>query len=195
MNPETEALLKKIFSASSFSNIQAISFVDGIEVSGINLGDSDVTVTLRRTATENTTNLSTPVTVTAVRIPGSSIQDLMALVEASAKLRGPENTGPLAAMLTQMGGLLNSGIGSNSTNSLAPLQAIMQLGQNTQMGVANIVGGNWSSPRTATTGLIDLPALFGLGNDNPSPNARAHFIMIFVVPFVGKTAFGSVPLH
>lgn len=195
MNPETEALLKKIFSASSFSNIQAISFVDGIEVSGINLGDSDVTVTLRRTTTENTTNLSTPVTVTAVRIPGSSIKDLMALVEASAKLRGPENTGPLAAMLTQMGGLLNSGTGSNSTNSLAPLQAIMQLGQNTQMGVANIVGGNWSSPRTATTGLIDLPALFGLGNDNPSPNARAHFIMIFVVPFVGKTAFGSVPLH
>lgn len=195
MNPETEALLKKIFSASSFSNIQTISFVDGIEVSGVSLGDSTVTVTLRKIATENATNLSTPVTVTAVRVPGSSIKDLMALVEASAKLRGPGNTGPLAAMLTQMGGLLNSGSGPNATDSLAPLQAIMQLGKNTQMGIANIVGGNWSSPRTATTGLIDLPALFGLGNDNPSPNARAHFIMIFVVPFVGKTAFGSVPLH
>jgi hypothetical protein len=195
LNPEAEALLKKIFSASSFSNIQTISFVDGIEVSGINLGDSDVTVTLRKTATENATNLSTPVTVTAVRVPGSSIKDLMALVEASAKLRGPGNTGPLAAMLTQMGGLLNSGSGLNATNSLAPIQAIMQLGQNTQMGVANIVGGNWSSPRTATTGLLDLAALFGMGNDNPSPDARAHFIMIFVVPYVGKTSFGSVPLH
>jgi hypothetical protein len=85
MNPETEALLKKIFSASSFSNIQTISFVDGIEVSGVSLGDSTVTVTLRKIATENATNLSTPVTVTAVRVPGSSIKDLMALVEASAK--------------------------------------------------------------------------------------------------------------
>src|SRR5215813_5867256 len=99
INPETEALLKKIFSASSFSNIQAISFVDGIEVSGVNFGNSDVTLTLRKTATENATNLSTPLTVTAVRVPGSSIKDLMTLVEASAKLRGPENTGPLAAML------------------------------------------------------------------------------------------------
>jgi len=69
----------------------------------------------------------------------------------------------------------------------------MQLGLNTQMGVGNLVGGDWKTPRTVTTGLLDLGELLGMGS-NPSPNAKAHFIMIFVVPYVGKTTLGSVPL-
>ena len=139
-------MLKKILSASSLSNIQIISFVDGIEVSGLNLGDSDLTVTLKQTAPQtNKSNISTPVTVTAVRVPGSSIKDLLTLMETSSKLKGGDTTGPFAAMLGQVGGLLGS---SNASDSSAPLQALMQLGRNTQIGVGNIVGGDWKSPRT-----------------------------------------------
>ena len=50
MSSEGGALLKKILSASSLSNIQIISFVPGIDVSGLNLGDSDITLTLKQTA-------------------------------------------------------------------------------------------------------------------------------------------------
>src|SRR6266540_6018978 len=65
ISPEGGALLKKILSASSFSNIQIISFVKGIEASGVNVGDSDITVTLRQTtAGTGGSNSSTPVTVT-----------------------------------------------------------------------------------------------------------------------------------
>ena len=191
ISPEGGALLKKILSASSFSNIQIISFVNGIEASGVNIGDSDITLTLKQTTTgSNESNTSTPVTVTAVRVPGSSIKDLLTLIEASSKLKGGDSTGPLAAMLSQMGGMLS---GSNASDSTAPLQALMQLGRNTQIGVGNIVGGDWKSPRTVTTGLVDMGQLFGM-EGNPSPDARAHFIMVFVVPYVGKTNIGSVPL-
>ena len=191
ISPEGGALLKKILSASSFSNIQIISFVNGIEASGVNIGDSDITLTLKQTTTgSNESNTSIPVTVTAVRVPGSSIKDLLTLIEASSKLKGGESTGPLAAMLSQMGGMLS---GSNASDSTAPLQALMQLGRNTQIGVGNIVGGDWKSPRTVTTGLVDMGQLFGM-EGNPSPDARAHFIMVFVVPYVGKTNIGSVPL-
>lgn len=191
---ETGALLKKILGASSFSNIQTISFVNGIEVSGVNVGDSDISVTLKQTSSESGgSNESIPVTVTAVRLPGSSVKDVLALVEASAKLRGEGTPGPLAGMMEKMGSLLGTPGGSNTSDSIRPLQSLMQLGQNLQMGVGNIVGGDWKSPRTVTTGLLDLGQLFGLGSDNPSPNARAHFIMIFVVPYVGKTSLGTVP--
>jgi hypothetical protein len=191
ISPEGGALLKKILSASSFSNIQIISFVNGIEASGVNIGDSDITLTLKQTTTgSNDSNTSIPVTVTAVRVPGSSIKDLLTLIEASSKLKGGDSTGPLAAMLSQMGGMLS---GSNASDSTAPLQALMQLGRNTQIGVGNIVGGDWKSPRTVTTGLVDMGQLFGM-EGNPSPDARAHFIMVFVVPYVGKTNIGSVPL-
>jgi hypothetical protein len=192
MSPAGGALLKKILSASSLSNIQIISFVPGIDVSGLNLGDSDITLTLKQTTPLQTdkSNISTPVTVTAVRVPGSSIKDLLTLMETSSKLKGGDTTGPFAAMLGQVGGLLGS---SNANDSSAPLQALMQLGRNTQIGVGNIVGGDWKSPRTVTTGLVDMGQLFGM-EGNPSPDARAHFIMVFVVPYVGKTNIGSVPL-
>ena len=195
ISPEAGALLKKILNASSFSNIQTISFVPGIEVSGVDVGDSDISVTLKQIPSEaasSKSNASTPVTVTAVRLPGSSVKDVLSLVEASAKLRGENTSGPLAGMMEQMGSLL--GATSNASSSTRPLQSLMQLGQNLQMGVGNIVGGDWKTPRTVTTGLMDLGELFGLGSSNPSPHARAHFIMVFVVPYIGKTSLGSVPL-
>ena len=195
ISPQAGALLKKILSASSFSNIQTISFVPGIEVSGVNVGDSDISITLKQILSENGSSISSvPVTVTAVRLPGSSVKDVLNLVEASAKLRGENTTGPLAGMMEQMGSLLGAPAGSNVTSSGGPLMSLMQLGKNLEMGVGNVVGGNWKTPRTVTTGLLDLGQLLGMGNENPSPHAKAHFIMVIVVPYVGKTSFGSVPL-
>jgi hypothetical protein len=196
VSPEGGELLKKILSASSFSNIQSISFVDGIEISGINVGDSEISITLKQKVSESTdTNASTPVTVTAVRLPGSSVKDVLALVEASANFRGENTPGPLASMMDKMGSILGTPSGSNTTDSVRPLLSLMQLGQSLEMGVVNVVGGDWKTPRTVTTGLVDMGELFGMGNSNPSPNARAHFIMVFVVPYVGKTTFGTVPLN
>ena len=192
-SPEAGAFLKKILSASSFTNIQTISFVPGIEVSGINVGDGDISITLKKVPSESaSSNASASLTVTAVRMPGSSVKDILTLVEASAKLRGENTSGPLAGMMAQIGPLLGGPAGSNTTAPVLPLP--MQLGQNLEMGVGNIVGGNWKTPRTVTTGLLSLAELFGMGGSNPSPNAKAHFIMVFVVPYVGKTSFGSVPL-
>lgn len=196
VSPQGSELLKKILSASSFSNIQSISFVDGIEISGVNVGDSEITITLKEKASESTdTNASTPVTVTAVRLPGSSVKDVLALVEASAKFRGETTPGPLASMMDKMGSVLGTPSGSNATESVRPLLSLMQLGQDLEMGVGQVVGGDWKTPRTVTMGLVDMGELFGMGNSNPSPNARAHFIMVFVVPYVGKTTFGTVPLN
>ena len=195
VSPQASELLKKILSASSFSNIQSISFVDGIEISGVNVGGSEITITLKQKATGSTDmNASTPVTVTAVRLPGSSVKDVLALVEASAKFRGETTPGPLASMMDKMGSVLGTP-SSNATDSVRPLLSLMQLGQDLEMGVGQVVGGDWKNPRTVTMGLVDMGELFGMGNSNPSPNARAHFIMVFVVPYVGKTTFGTVPLN
>ena len=86
MNPETEALLKKIFKyIFIFQHSNNKILLMELRFQGVSLGDSTVEIMVRKIATENATNLSTPVTVTAVRVPGSSIKDLMALVEASPK--------------------------------------------------------------------------------------------------------------
>ena len=114
-------------------------------------------------------------------------------MEATSKVRTGNTTSPFMGMMGQMGTVLDGLGGSNTSASLAPLQAL-QLGQNIQIGVSNIVGGDWNQPRTVTTQTVDLAALFGLGINNPSPEARAHFIMVFVVPYVGKTNLGSIPL-
>jgi hypothetical protein len=191
-NLGSQELLKQILSASSFDNIQVISWIDGITVSGVDFSEDVVSLTLKRIESGNDVNNSLPVTVTVVRVPGSSIKDLLTLVEASSKLRGINSTGPMAGILMQKGGLL--GPGGQDTADSTPLQALMQLGRSTQMGVVNIVGGNWDAPRKVTTGLLDLDSLFGM-ESTPSSDARAHFMMIFVVPYVGKTNFGTVPLE
>ena len=144
VSPELEPLVKKILSASSYSNTQTISFVNGIEVTGVNAIGDNVSVTLAKIPSQaSQSNMSTPVTVIAVRVPGSSIKDLLALVEASPALKNRQNTGPLADMLGQMSGFLAGPGVSNTSETPRPIQALMELGQNTQIGVGNIVGGNW----------------------------------------------------
>jgi len=209
-NPENMAsapLLEKIRGASSLSNIQIISWVDGIEVSGVNVGDGAASITLKQVGGDgdNDSNKSIPVTVTVIKTPGSSIKNLLALVEASNKLAGKNTTNPLVGMIGKLGelpsgspesntSLLAAPAGSNVTESIKPLQALLQIGQNTQIGIGNIVGGDWEKPRTVTTGLSTLGELLGMGGSRTT-DERAHIIMVLVAPYSGKTSFGSVELH
>ena len=57
ISSEAGALLKKILNASSFANIQTISFVPGIEISGVDVGDSDISVTLKQIQSEGASSL------------------------------------------------------------------------------------------------------------------------------------------
>lgn len=186
------ALLKKTLDASSFSNIQAISLVDGIEVSGIILGDDSISVTLKQSPSENNTSekSTTQVTVRAFRVPASSIKDLLTLMEASSRLKGSNNTSPIMGMAEKMGGLLE-GLSSNTTDPNTPLQSLAQLGRTTEIGFGSIVGGDWKKPRTVTLGLLTLGEMLGT-EGNPSADARAHLITVFVVPYIGKTSFDTV---
>ena len=200
---QSAPLLEKIKGASSLSNIQTISWVDGIEVTGVNIGESQATVTLTHVGgEENNINRSTPVTVMVIRTPGSSIKSLLALMEASNKLTGKNATNPLVDIISQMGasstnpaGLNMSSLGGlsglNVSEPIKPLQALLQLGKDTQIGVGNIVGSNWEKPRTITTGISTLGGLLGLEGSSTS-EPRVHLAMVFVVPYSGKTSFGSV---
>ena len=200
---ESAPLLEKLKGATSISNIQTVSWVDGIEVMGVNVGDSQATVTLKQVDSgENDFNGTKSVTVLVIRTPGSSIKSLLALMEASNKLAGKNTTNPLVAMIGQMGELSSGPGGSNMSSSeglsalnvsepIKPLQALLQLGKDTQIGVGNIVGGDWEKPRTVTTGISTLGGLLGLEGSSAS-EPRVQLAMVLVVPYSGKTSFGSV---
>lgn len=204
-NEVAAPLLEKIQGASSLSNIQTISWVNGIEVTGVNIGESDATITLRQVQDPGA-NKSLPVTVTVVKTPGSSIKNLIALIDASNKLTGKNTTNPLIGMIGKLGqsspspnasvpaGPVPSPSG-NTSESFRPLMALLQLGQGTRMGIGNVVGGDWEKPRTVTTGLATLGELTGLGGSESAPEERASFVMVFVAPYSGKTSIGSVELN
>ena len=203
MSLDSSPLLEKLKGASSISNIQTISFVDGIEVTGVNVGESQATVTLQNVAGQgNDSNRAQPVTVMVIRTPGSSIKSLLALIEASNKLAGKNTTNPLVGLIGQMGaqsggpaGMNASSLGAlsalNVSDSIKPLQALLQLGKDTELGVGNIVGGDWDKPRTITTGISTLGGLLGF-EGSQSSEQRVHLSTVLVVPYSGKTSFGSV---
>lgn len=193
------AMLEKIKGASSISNIQTISWVDEIQVSGFSIGENQATVTLTHVGGEDK---SIPVTVMIIKTPGSSVKSLLALMEASNKLTGKNTTNPLVGIIGQLGaqspgatGPNMSSLGSlpglNVSESIMPLQALLQLGKDTQIGVANIVGGSWEEPRTVTTGISTLGGLLGL-EGGPASEPRVNLAMVLVVPYSGKTSFGTV---
>jgi hypothetical protein len=198
---ESATLLEKIKGASSLSNIQTISWVDGIQVSGFSIGENQATVTLTHVRGEDS---SIPVTVMVIKTPGSSVKSLLALMEASNKLTGKNATNPLVGIIGQLGAQ-NPGAGAGGPNmssmaglaglnvseSIMPLQALLQLGKDTKIGVANIVGGNWEEPRTITTGISTLGGLLGL-EGGLSSEPRVNLAMVLVVPYSGKTSFGTV---
>jgi hypothetical protein len=196
---QTPTLLEKIKGASSLSNIQTISWVDGIQVSGFSIGENQATVTLTNAQGKDS---STPVTIMVIKTPGSSLKSLLALMEASNKLSGKNATNPLVGLIGQLGAQSPGASGPNMSSmaglaglnvseSIMPLQALLQLGKDTKIGVANIVGGNWEEPRTITTGISTLGGLLGLeGGSSSEP--RVNLAIVLVVPYSGKTSFGTV---
>jgi len=196
---QSPTLLEKIKGASSLSNIQTISWVDGIKVSGFNIGENQATVTLTNVLGKDS---SRPVTVMIIKTPGSSVKSVLALMEASNKLSGKNTTNPLVGIIGQLGAQspgasgpnmssMSGLAGLNVSESIMPLQALLQLGKDTKIGVANIVGGNWEEPRTITTGISTLGGLLGL-EGGPASEPRVSLAMVLVVPYSGKTSFGTV---
>ena len=171
---------------ASLSNVLGISMVDGIKISGINIGNTDLSVTLSREQNQsdgssNIANMSSlPVTVIVAKLPVSNLTEVISLVESSRNLATAVRSGN--AMDTLAGQL-----GSNSVSGGDALQ-LLSLLKNVQIGTGNIVGANWTLPQTVSMGLL------GLGN-REAPFASSDFVIVTVVPFIGDTALSTVPLR
>lgn len=174
----------KIFNGSSLSGIVGISSVNGVKVTGVNLGNNEISVTLRHILTTGINNVSSvppSVTVTIIRLP-MSLKDLMSLAAASGSMGGnstsmkmTNNANPFNAMIGQ--GF--SGVGANAATQNNPLKALAFL-KNIQIGSSSILKADWRLPQTATMGLI------GASNGS-SANSTADFVIVTVVPYTGKT--------
>jgi hypothetical protein len=175
-------ITNNIFNGSSLSGVVGISSVNGVKVTGVNLGNNEISVTLRHILTTGINNVSSvppSVTVTVIRLP-TNFQDLMSLAAASGSMGNStsmmmaNNANPVNAMIGQ--GL--GGVGANATTQNNPLKALALL-KNIQIGSSRILNADWRLPQTTTMGLI--------GASNGSSNSTADFVIVTVVPFTGKT--------
>ena len=171
-----------IFNGSSLSGVVGISSVNGVKVTGINLGNNEISVTLRHrlpTGISNVSSVPPSVTVTVIRLP-TNLQDLMSLAAASGSMGNnnrmmmANNANPVNTMIGQ--GL--GGEGANATTQNNPLKALSLL-KNIQIGSSRILNADWRLPQTTTMGLISA--------SNESSNSTADFVIVTVVPFTGKT--------
>lgn len=186
--PKPGLLLEKILSSASLTNIQIISWVEGIKITEVMVGDTDITFTVENTL-PNKESKQNPITITVLKIPGSTLKDMLGLLGSVDKLRANNTSMPETAMIGQLIELF----GSNSTPE-STLQSLVQIGLTTEMGLVHIVGENWNKPRTVSTALVDFPTLMGMA-DRPETDDRANFVTIIITPYVGKTSIGSVPLR
>ena len=177
--------INNLFNGSSLSGIVGISSVNGVKVTGVNLGNNEISVTLRHILTTGINNVSSvppSVTVTVIRLP-TNLQDLMSLAAASRSTGGnntgmlmTNNTNPINAMMGQ--GF--RGIGANTTTQNNPFKALGFLG-NIQIGSSSIVNADWRLPQTSTMGLIG-------GSSTSTTSSSADFVIITVIPYTGKTS-------
>lgn len=173
---------------ASLSNILEASMVDGIQLGAINIGDTDLTLTLKRqittnatttAATNNVSNISLPVTVIAAKLPIANLTEILSAIESS---RGSTiTTGGANAVNT-----LNGPIGSNGAAQSNVFQ-ILSLLKNVQIGVASIVNANWTLPQTISMGFL------GLGN-RIAASAPSDFVLVLVVPFQGESSMPTLEL-
>ena len=175
--------MNNIFNGSSLSGIVGISSVNGVKVTGVNLGNNEISVTLRHlptTGINDVTRIPPSVTVTVIRLP-MSLKDLMSLAAASGSMGGKStnmmmanNSNPANAMIGQ--GV--NGLGANATTQNNPLKALAFL-KNIQIGSSSILHADWRLPQNTTMGLI--------GSNGSSSNSTADFAVVTVIPFTGKT--------
>jgi hypothetical protein len=175
--------MNNIFNGSSLSGVVGISSVNGVKVTGVNLGNNEISVTLRHlptTGINDVTRIPASVTVTVIRLP-MSLKDLMSLAAASGSMGGKStsmmmanNSNPANAMIGQ--GF--NGLGANATTQNNPVKALAFL-KNIQIGSSSILHADWRLPQNTTMGLI--------GSNGSSSNSTADFAVVTVIPFTGKT--------
>jgi hypothetical protein len=186
-NLNSVKLLNRLEKIPSLSNIVGVSMINGIKVSGINVGDTDLSVTLRRqitTSNNNTTgNISSalPVTVIATKLPITNLSAVLSTVAASTDLAmaTQNSANPMDAATGQIGS--NAAIQSNAFQ-------ILSLLKNIQIGTASIVNANWTLPQTVSMGFL------GLGN-RIAASAPSDFVLVVVVPFQGISNMPTLPLR
>jgi hypothetical protein len=134
-------LLKKIEKIPSLSNIIVLSLVDGIKVSGVNIGDTDLTLTLKRqTAGTNLTSpgntSSLPVTVLVTKLPVNNLTQLISTAESTIQLaqasRNSDSTNSIVGGQSLGGAGVSGAAGSNALD-------ILNLLKDVQIGTASIV--------------------------------------------------------
>ena len=191
---DSSNLGKKLEKVSSLSNIVGISLVDGIKVSGINIGDTDLSVTLRYQAVggnvSNTGNASSslPVTIIATKLPVSNLTQLLSMVEA---MRNMATTTTATSNANPMGSILGQPGSSNAAMESNAVQ-ILSLLRNIQIGIASIVNANWTLPQTASMGLFG--GLRDMGSASSTTTAPTDLVMVIVVPFLGETNLPTMQL-
>ena len=185
-NLNSAKLLNRLEKIPSLSNIVGVSMIDGIKVSGINVGDTDLSVTLRRqitTAANTTGNMSSsslPVTVIAAKLPITNLTQLLSTVEATRSLAmaTQNSANPMDAATGQIGS--NAEIQGNAFQ-------ILSLLKNIQIGAGSIVNANWTLPQTISMGFL------GLGN-RIAASAPSEFVLVVVVPFQGESSIPTLRL-
>ena len=172
--------MNNIFNASSISGIVGISLVNGVKVTGENLGNNEISVTLKHVTTSSNSSLVPSVTVTALRLP-MDLKGLMSLAAASRSTGGnstsmfmTNNSNPMNAMMGQ--GF--SGVGANATTQNNPFKALGFL-SNIHIGSSSIVNADWRLPQTTTMGFIG-------GSSTSTASSSADFVIITVIPYTGK---------
>jgi hypothetical protein len=176
-------LLEKI---SSLSNIVAVSTVEGIKLSGISMGNTNLTVTLKRQTNEsntgaaatagNASEMSLPVTVIVSRLPVHNLTEVVSMLQSTRNMEGAvSNLNPSSASTIDLGSVFasNPGVQSNLLRTLSILK-------NVQIGVGAIVKPNWALPQTLTLSLIGLPA-----SQVASASDTTDVIMVAVLPYRG----------
>jgi flagellar basal body rod protein FlgC len=184
---DSSNLVNKLERISSLSNILGMSMVDGIKVSGINVGDTDLSVTLKYQPTEtnvtNTGNVSLPLTVIVTKLPVSNLTQLLSLVEAARNMAtaASSNVNPLDSVLGQPGS-------SNAVMESNAVQ-ILSLLRNIQIGATNVVNANWTLPQTVSMGLLG-----GLRSIDTASTAPNDLVLVAVIPFLGQSSIPTMQL-
>jgi hypothetical protein len=173
-----------IFNASSISGIVGISMVNGVKVTGGNLGNNEISVTLKHVTTSNNSSIVPSVTVTVLRLP-MDLKSLMSLAGAARSTGGntsstmmANNSNPMKAMMGQGFNGLGGGL-ANATNLNNPFKALDFL-KNIQIGSSSIINADWRLSQTTTMGLI--------GANGTSTPSSADFVIITVIPYTGKNS-------
>jgi hypothetical protein len=188
----------RLFEGTSFLGTIGVSMVNGVKVTGL--------VTLKNTNASDGGNMTSAVTVIAIRAAMSS-KDIMSLMAASNNQNGA-NASNMMTMMSSMnmmksmqgseGGTSSGNSNSNNSNSLGNSLANanatlpgsnfnpMSFLENLQMGSTSLVNPNWKVPQTVTMGLIGNPLSSGSPSSAGLPPA-AEFIIAVVIPYTGQT--------